>query len=43
MKSQKSLRYLHTLTPVIEIPAQESWILLDEANNDTEQVIILAE
>ncbi len=43
MKSQKSLHYLHTLAPIIEIPVQESWILLDEANNDTEQVIVLAE
>lgn len=34
---------LHSLPPTIQIPAHESWILLDSENNDTEQIIILAE
>jgi len=41
MKSQ--IKYLHTFPQTIQIPAHESWILLDEANNNTEQTIILAE
>lgn len=31
------------LPQTIQVPQYESWILLDAANNDTEQVIILAE
>lgn len=41
MKSK--IQYLHTLPQTIQIPSNESWTLLDTANNDTEQVIVLAE
>lgn len=43
MKSQMKIRYLHTLPQTIHIPARESWVILDEANNDTEQTIVLSE
>lgn len=43
MKSQMKIQYLHTLSQTIRIPSHESWIILDSKNNDTEQVIILAE
>lgn len=43
MISQMKIQYLHLLPQTIEIPARESWVLLDEANNDTEQTIILDE
>lgn len=41
MKSQ--IQYLHLLPQTIQIPSHESWTLLDTANNDTEQIIILSE
>lgn len=41
MKSQ--IQYFHLLPKTIEIPSHESWILLDEANDDADKIIILAE
>lgn len=43
MKSQKNIQSLHILPKIISIPSHESWTILDEANNDTDKVIILAE
>ncbi|MDD2891679.1 MAG: SufD family Fe-S cluster assembly protein [Candidatus Gracilibacteria bacterium] len=41
MKNQ--IQYLHLFPQTIHIPSNESWIILDSENNNTEQVIILAE
>lgn len=43
MKSQMKIRYLHTLPQTILVPPHEFWVMFDEANNDTEQTIILDE
>ncbi|MDD2916891.1 MAG: SufD family Fe-S cluster assembly protein [Candidatus Gracilibacteria bacterium] len=37
------IQHLHLFPQTIQIPPNESWILLDSENNDIEQVIILSE
>ncbi len=43
MKSQNKIQHLHTLPQTIQIPAHESWIILDDSNTDIEQTIVLEE
>jgi Fe-S cluster assembly scaffold protein SufB len=37
------MHYLHSLSSIIQIPSYESWIILDESNQDLENTIILWE
>lgn len=43
MKSQTENHYLSSLPLRIYIPVNESWVILDEGDNDVEQTIILSE
>ena len=43
MKSQTEIQQLNVLEKTLQIPASESWILIDDSNNDMEQTIVLME